>query len=441
MASTGDGGSGDGSKTPKPNVTELFRNLKLTEDEVAILEFSDDEDSDTMAPTEWTLVGKVLSPAPVHVTTVRSAMRPAWGNPIGLKFRAIGEKEDNLFVVEFGSARDKERVLGGSPWMVGKYSVLLQEYDEKLCAADIKFDRLDLWVRILNLPLGWMNRSRGSRAMGLIGQVVEMDVDADGKASGAFLRARVSMEIDKPVRRGILLRVNKTDEPRWFQAQYEKLPYMCFACGIIGHSDMECPTPVARDEDGKLPYDVNLRAPEEKKRRLQSFAAAAAESFGSGSSSGLRRSDSTGRTGGKAPLSGDSTRRSASQVGNSEEPEVQSPMKQQQKGKEQGDMAAVSKVSRQLDIQVLEEDFRQVPRKRKSKPLPKNAQTPDPNVALGSSSALVPAGVVNSRVNLFDATVDSSGNSLIEILKKQKRGNNQNAGSAAAVDDSPRRAQ
>lgn len=264
MASTGDGGSGDGSKTPKPNVTELFRNLKLTEDEVAILEFSDDEDSDTMAPTEWTLVGKVLSPVPVHVTTVRSAMRPAWGNPIGLKFRAIGEKEDNLFVVEFGSARDKERVLGGSPWMVGKYSVLLQEYDEKLCAADIKFDRLDLWVRILNLPLGWMNRSRGSRAMGLIGQVVEMDVDADGKASGAFLRARVSMEIDKPVRRGILLRVNKTDEPRWFQAQYEKLPYICLACGIIGHSDMECPTPVARDEDGKLPYDVNLKGPRGK---------------------------------------------------------------------------------------------------------------------------------------------------------------------------------
>jgi hypothetical protein len=49
--------------------------------------------------------------------------------------------------------------------------------------------------------------------------------------------------------------------------------------------------------------------------------------------------------------------------------------------------------------------------------------------------------MVNSRVNLLDATVDSSGNSLIEILKKQKRGNNQNAGSAAAVDDSPRRAQ
>jgi hypothetical protein len=92
--------------------------------------------------------------------------------------------------------------------------------------------------------------------MNLIGNVVKMDVDADGKASGAFLRARVAIEIDKPVRRGVLLRMSRTEEPHWFQAQYEKLPYYCFACGVIGHSEMECHNPMARDEYGKLPYDV-----------------------------------------------------------------------------------------------------------------------------------------------------------------------------------------
>jgi hypothetical protein len=145
-----------------------MKKLNLTEEEEAVMHFCDDDDDDdeVLAPMEWALVGKVLLPVSVHVQLVRSAMKPAWGNPVGLKIRAIGEKNDNMFVAEFGSNRDLDRVLRGSPWMVGKYAVLLQEYDERLTVQEIVFDRMEIWVRILNLPLGWMNRTKGSRAMG-----------------------------------------------------------------------------------------------------------------------------------------------------------------------------------------------------------------------------------------------------------------------------------
>ena len=63
-------------------------------------------------------------------------------------------------------------------------------------------DWMEIWVWILDLPLGWMNQQRGSRAMSLTDQVIKMDVDSKGKASGAFLRARVAIEIDKPLHRG-----------------------------------------------------------------------------------------------------------------------------------------------------------------------------------------------------------------------------------------------
>jgi hypothetical protein len=194
-------------------VTDLLRRLNLTEDEEAVADFTDDEEAEESPPVDWAIMGKVLSPTPVHVNTVRSAMRPAWGNPVGLKLRAIGEKGNNLFVAEFGCSTDMERALAGTPWMVGRYAVILQNYDKKLSASEIIFDRMELWVRILNLPLGWMNQTRGFRAMSLTGRVVKMDVDADGKASGAFLRARVAVEIDKPVRRGVLLRMNKSEDP------------------------------------------------------------------------------------------------------------------------------------------------------------------------------------------------------------------------------------
>ena len=75
-------------------------------------------------------------------------------------------------------------------------------------------------MRILNLPLGWMNQQRGSCAMSLIGNVVKIDVDADGEASGAcgVLTCPVAIEIDKPLRRGVLLRMSRTEAPRWFEA-------------------------------------------------------------------------------------------------------------------------------------------------------------------------------------------------------------------------------
>jgi hypothetical protein len=149
---------------------------------------------------EWALVGKFLSPSTLHIDTIRAAMISAWGNPLGMKLRSIGEKRDNLFVVEFDSKVDMGHVLAGTPWVVGKHAVILKEYDEKLRPSEIRFDRIKIWARILNLPLRWMNELRGIRAMNLLGEVQRMDVDGDCKESGAFLRARISIEINKTIK-------------------------------------------------------------------------------------------------------------------------------------------------------------------------------------------------------------------------------------------------
>lgn len=249
-------------------------------------DFSDAED-EMVAKVEWVLLGKVISPVAIHASTIRSGMLPAWGNPYGLKIRSIGERGDNLFVVEFGSKADLDRVLAGTPWIAGKHPVILKEYDERLKPSEIRFDRMEIWARILNLPLGWMNLQRGARAMRLLGEVQKMDVDEDGKASGAYLRARVSIALYKPIKRGVLLRMSKEGEPEWFDAQYEKLPFLCFSCGLLGHGGVGCDKPAMRNGQGKLPYerDPPLRAPDDRRKKLQGLVEAAAASFGSGNSS------------------------------------------------------------------------------------------------------------------------------------------------------------
>ena len=145
------------------------------------------------------------------------------------------------------------------------------------------------------------------------------------------------------------------------------------------------------------------------------------------------------RSGGRGSRSVGGSRQSDSHVGDSEEPEIQSPLKQNSKEAVRDGEKGEPSANRQLVFEAMEEDNRNGPRKRKSKQGSK-IHTPDLNAPLELSGALVPAGLVNSRVSKLDGAGDGGGGGISETLKKQKRGNSQNAGSAAATCGSPRRA-
>ncbi|CAN6304644.1 unnamed protein product [Urochloa humidicola] len=441
MAMTGGGISGEGSGAPgqgrastDPGVSELLQKLNLTAEEEEVLAFSDDKATEEIAVVEWALVGKVLSPSVVHANTVREAMRPAWGNPYGMAIRSIGQRGENLFVAEFGTRLDMNRALTGSPWIVGKHAVVLKEYDETMRPSDIKFDQIEMWVRIMDLPLGWMNQHRGERAMGLIGTVVKMDVDGGGKASGPFLRARVAIDATKPLRRGIFLRTKKDEEPVWYNILYEKLLFYCYSCGIMGHTDLECANLVPRNEEGKLPYEKMLRAPDDRRRKLQNFAQADVEAYGS-SSSGQSRS-STNRPGDQRSFT------PRANAAKEREEEISSPLKRKEPTGNTMPGTSVGSGGRQLFSAAGPVD-RQTVRKRKSKTTRTGTSpTPDLNLPSMEISEIVPIGLVHVRVAQLASGQEEARDVVDELLKKQWRATpDNNARSAAAAGDSPRRAQ
>ncbi|CAN6353966.1 unnamed protein product [Urochloa humidicola] len=450
------GGSGEGGSdrtpreqsNPNPSVADLLQKLNLTAEEGDVADFSDDEDQGEDANVEWVLLGKAISPSTLHAATIRSAMTPAWGNPHGMKIRSIGEKGDNLFVVEFGSKVDMDRVLAGSPWITGKHAILLKEYDEKLKPSEIRFDCMEIWVRLLNLPLGWMNQHRGIRAMRLLGEVKKMDVDGDGKASGAFLRARIAIEINKPIKRGVLLRMTKDGEPEWFNAQYEKLPFFCFSCGLLGHGGLECMTPAQKNSQGKLPYerDIPLRAPDDRRKKLQSFVEAAAESFGSGPYMGSRpaRATSDNSSGRHTETREKEVRRSGTNAVGPERDtgEVTSSLKRRAPAEPKEKEMAVGNINRQLFHGEGGDGRKQVKKRKSKRSGPTSSQTPDLNLPAEEGGALVPAGLVSARMSQLTGARETAEGFSRELPKKQKTlVPNTTTGSAAAASDSPRREQ
>jgi hypothetical protein len=290
---------------------------------------------------------------------------------------------------------------------------------------------MEMWVHILNLPFGWMETKRGACAAGLIGNVVKVDTGPDGTASGPFLRARVAVDVQKPLRRGVLLKSSKNSPPEWFDIQFEKLPFYCHSCGLLGHMDLDCPTPAPRNALGKLPYDVKLRAPDEKKKKPQSFGAAAAEAFGSSTGSGRRTTTtrcSSGRQSAPDRVVPGAHNPSCQDAGEAVHA-TESP--QEKERKDAQDNVPVVKTPAQARANSVTES----PRKRKTN---EDGTQPVLSVPMQEKN-LVPTGLVHDRLHQLGNLGQASEKK--EVQKKQRVSTNLSARSAAAASSSPRRAQ
>ncbi|KAM0836626.1 hypothetical protein ACQ4PT_062196 [Festuca glaucescens] len=243
-------------------VEDMMKNLKLTAAEAGRLV---DDDEEELEKPMWTLAGKILSePKVFHINTISAAPRPVWGNPKGLLFRDGGR---NMFIAELDSERDQDRIWERSPWTVNKCAVVLENFHHRSRPSEMRFDKLMIWVRVIDLPYNKLNGIWGERIAKKVGEFVKLDINKDGLVSAQYLRARVYIKVKDPLMRWVGLESVKLGKTFWYSIQYEFLPYFCFSCGVLGHSDTVCPTPSERDEVGNLPWGPFLRAPNDLKKK------------------------------------------------------------------------------------------------------------------------------------------------------------------------------
>lgn len=182
---------------------------------------------------------------------------------------------------------------------------------------------------------------------------------------------------------------------------------------VLGHSKLECDKPVIRNDQGKLPYDLRLQAPEIKKKKVLSFLEAAVDSYGSGTFAGSKQSRSSTQCSGES-RSFDAKKGAEQEDGD----EVLSPLKE--RVPEKGGSAPAANTCRTL-FQSQKTDGGSKVKKQKAKgteaPLP-----PDLNLSAVDTSALVPHGLVTVRVQQIANYGDGgTGSGPDELPKKQRR--------------------
>lgn len=177
----------------------------------------------------------------------------------------------------------------GSPWHLNKNAVILAEFEDCMRPDELKFDRLQVWARILNLPY---NLRDDAWALTIARQLDKNVQIANFDHIGGYLRARVTIEVDKPLRRWILIDSARRKKVDSYDIQYEQIPYFCFSCGRLGHSELYCPTPGTRDANGDLSFGPKLRASDDYKNAASSQGSTKEQSSEQNSKNATKNSSS-----------------------------------------------------------------------------------------------------------------------------------------------------
>lgn len=183
------------------------------------------------------LVGKVLTNRNISKLAIKNAMLGAWKTRKDFHVETVSK---NTFSFSFESKDDKEWINNNGPWLFDRNLVVLEAPTKNIRINELEFNKTDLWLRIINLPVGFRNEFIARKIGNILGTFQDWDSDKNSSAWGNSLRIRVRLDISKPLRRGFMLRTNGICKDCWISIRYERLPDLCFNCGKIGHVAKDC---------------------------------------------------------------------------------------------------------------------------------------------------------------------------------------------------------
>ncbi|KAM6599952.1 hypothetical protein CsatA_019561 [Cannabis sativa] len=234
------------------------------EEEGVEIDALDSEDG-VIFDDRFCLVGRFLNARSVDFDAMRHTLAGLWKPGKGLFVKELGP---NLYLFQFYHEIDIKRVINGSPWTFNRLLFLFGRVPQGGDPKSVPLNRLDMWVQIHGLTSAFMTERVVKEAAKVIGEFVESDPKNSNGLWRDFLRVRVRVNIDQPIKRRMKLKKVGGDW-FWVPFKYEFLPSFCYICGIIGHTENFCHKLFDTPEEAIVkPYGEWLRAQTRRKSYL-----------------------------------------------------------------------------------------------------------------------------------------------------------------------------
>ncbi|KAF4352882.1 hypothetical protein F8388_002072 [Cannabis sativa] len=199
------------------------------------------------------LLGKLYCCSRLGRKAIYGSLRNAWSSISGWSWK---ERDDGLLQFTFRSRFDAENVLLRRPWVVCGFLLVLMPWPSWLTPAEVAFDQTPIWVRLKSIPPFYWNKTNLQELAGKVSASYDLPKHIErnferGSFGMGTVRFRATVDVNKPLFSSFYLR-RKGIKDLWIQYQYEKMPKICFKCGVLSHEHKFCfktPT-VIKDETG-----------------------------------------------------------------------------------------------------------------------------------------------------------------------------------------------
>ncbi|TXG61366.1 hypothetical protein EZV62_012729 [Acer yangbiense] len=221
-------------------IEKLYEKLSLADEDGAVHEMVEEDQRDEEVEVELCLVGKVLSGKKVNRDAFKNLIEQLW-SPFGrVEVKSVGV---NIFMFHFRKHEEWSKIWQRGPWYFDKSLLVLEKPEGMGNISQLRFDKVELWIQIHDVPIICMNRRTAKWMAEQLGRVIDL--------------------------------LSETNEYNIVMVglKYERLPEFCYVCGRIGHASKDCSDVEAKSEDLKsdfTKYGSWMRAsiPERQKLRL-----------------------------------------------------------------------------------------------------------------------------------------------------------------------------
>ena len=141
--------------------------------------------------------------------------------------------------------------------------VLLKEADGDEPPDQVTIYQSPFWIRLKNLPFNMRSNEVIKALIGNMGEILELEEDVLG--IGRYRRVKVMLDTRKPLRRFRKIKDRKGSEIQ-IDFAYERLPFFCLACGIMGHSEKDCQLVNEEEKCERLGWHLGSKATPRKGR-------------------------------------------------------------------------------------------------------------------------------------------------------------------------------